>query len=101
MNRKGTVESSVMSLVSHFVSVIAVNPLAPTEDELLQSADQVDQISYELLTNHLSSLLGYERGNVRCKADLISEVNGMDETTFPFMNAAAKLVLTNKLNQIT
>lgn len=90
-NRNGTTRKAVMSLVGYFISI---------GDSVAVASDQVDEISDYLLEFHLYKILGFERGNSRCKAKLITAIENIDEVAYPYMDEAARLVLTNIINQI-
>ena len=89
-----TVQDATMALVTHYMS-------APISDDLATANDKVDQVGDYLFENHLPAIYGYIWGITRQKTKLIAAINGMDETTFPHFDAAAKLIVTDKLNRIT
>lgn len=91
-NRKGTLAAATMALVIHFMGL---------GDDQVTANDKVDQISDVLLDTVPGAVTGYSMGCARQKTKLIDAINGIDEVAFPFFDAAAKLVIVNKLNLVT
>lgn len=90
-NRNATTRKAVITLVAHFMGL---------GDTVEVASDKVDEISDYLLEFHLYKIIGFERGNTRCKTKLISAIDGIDEVAYSYMNAEAKLILTNIINQL-
>lgn len=89
-NRVATISDGLMQLVGYFMGL---------GDDYATAVDKSDQISYEILKTHTYALEGYERGNSRCKADLIDALNNVDENLYPFFDAAAKSFVIQIINQ--
>lgn len=80
-NRIGTIADANMKLIGYFMGL---------GNDQATATDKSDQVAYELLKTHTYAVEGYERGNSRCKTDLINAINNIDEGAFPFFDAVAK-----------
>ena len=88
-NRNSTIAQASMGMIGFFMGLGDDQPTA---------TDKSDQISYEILKSHTYAIEGYERGNSRCKTDLIDAINAINETTYPFFDAAAKAFVIGVIN---
>ena len=88
-NRNSTIAQANMGMISYFMGL---------GDNQVDATDKSDQISYEILKTHTYAIEGYERGNSRCKTDLVNAINGIDEVAYPFFDAAAKAYVLGIIN---
>jgi len=91
-NRNGTLFSASVSLMKYYIGL---------GDDVATAKDKVDQIADVIYDSFAGAVLGYESGVTRQKVKLIAAIEGIDEVAFPFFDAAAKQVVTDKLQLIT
>lgn len=88
VRRRKRSTKAVIDLVVHFIK---------QGNSQAEANDMVDQVSYTILKNCPHGIIGLEKGNSRCKADLIAEIRGLDEVELPFMDQVAKDIFINDL----
>ena len=93
-NRNRTIiwMDATLTLQKHYEDMGDTKPVAK---------DKVDEITDDLYENNHSAIDGFIYGVTRQKTKLITAVNNVNEVAFPHFNTAAKLIVTDKINQVT
>jgi len=92
-NRTAMLGKSTMELLKHLIT-LETDPDPNVNYEAAKA--KVKQLSQEITASKPAAKFDYTLGDTD---DLINYIDSIDETTHPFMSAAAKTIVTDILNQ--